>query len=443
VRRLWWLAGLGTASATHLLHAHAAYCAGLVALSRLAPRRRPSTPAPTELPRIVVLVPAHDEEAVIGPLIRTLLADDYPRERLRIIVIADRCHDATARVAREAGAEVYERSGGAPGKSAAIADALAARVEACEADAIAVFDADNRVAPGFFRAMAGRLADGEDFVQGRVDPSNPVRSWVTASSALGFYAIAGLVQEPRERLGLSSPVMGTGWVARLHPSRSLLDSLTTLTDDLELACLLTCAGVRVAYEETAVVLDEKPADLGVALAQRKRWMQGRWAVASRHVPALVRRVFTGALPAADRARALDQLVQLLGPSLLFSSVALGTLGLLDAAVRPWAPGSFAKAPRPHPNATMLAAVAYYLLPVPFIARLSPPRELWRFYATQPAYLLLSSPLAIVGFFSRRSSRWVRTARDPGSRTPAPTPTHAARRAAPDPSTTHERRPPRR
>ena len=56
--------------------------------------------------RFLVLIPAHNEERVIGDIIRNLEDMDYPREMYDYYVIADNCTDRTAEVAREAGANV-------------------------------------------------------------------------------------------------------------------------------------------------------------------------------------------------------------------------------------------------------------------------------------------------------------------------------------------------
>jgi cellulose synthase/poly-beta-1,6-N-acetylglucosamine synthase-like glycosyltransferase len=54
--------------------------------------------------RLVVLVPAHDEELLVARTIESLLEQSYPRSLFRIVVIADNCSDATATVAMGAGA---------------------------------------------------------------------------------------------------------------------------------------------------------------------------------------------------------------------------------------------------------------------------------------------------------------------------------------------------
>ncbi len=58
-------------------------------------------PKDETLPLISLLMPAHDEEAVIAEKIRNLAALDYPHERLEIYLICDGCNDETAQIARK------------------------------------------------------------------------------------------------------------------------------------------------------------------------------------------------------------------------------------------------------------------------------------------------------------------------------------------------------
>jgi len=60
--------------------------------------------------KIGILVPAHNEELLLGGVLDELRALDYPSDSCRSFVIADNCTDGTAQVAREHGAEVLERT---------------------------------------------------------------------------------------------------------------------------------------------------------------------------------------------------------------------------------------------------------------------------------------------------------------------------------------------
>ena len=59
--------------------------------------------------KFMAIIPAHNEEAVVADLVKSLKEQDYPKELLDIYVIADNCTDKTAEVAKNAGAIVYER----------------------------------------------------------------------------------------------------------------------------------------------------------------------------------------------------------------------------------------------------------------------------------------------------------------------------------------------
>ena len=94
-----------------------------LALWLLAGRRRDDAPAaPAELPNVSVIVAAHDEEDVISERVANVLALDYPRELLELIVASDGSADETVERARAAGADVVldlGRAGKVPAQNAA------------------------------------------------------------------------------------------------------------------------------------------------------------------------------------------------------------------------------------------------------------------------------------------------------------------------------------
>jgi len=401
---------LGTLSTAGnlVLLAFGAYATGIVVTA--AAKRGRSRPADLERGddplRVAALILAHDEERVIEESVKSLLRQSHPADRLSVYVVADRCTDRTAELSREAGARVLERQDGEPGKGGAVAFGVDHISRTGEADAIIVFDADSVADREFVAAVAARLARGERAVQGLVDAKNPGASWVAASSAIGFWAIATMVQQPRERLGLSTPPMGTGFAMRTEDAVRFLVRTESLTDDLELSALLTLEGVRVAYEPGAKLLDEKPVALGTAVSQRYRWMQGRFSVAGKYVPRLLARAATSDATFLGRMRSLDAAIQLVAPSLSFTAVALATLGGLELLLGLSRP---AAAPRFLPMSVVFgAAFAFYALPVASIRRFRPPALVWLCSLLSPAYLILSAPLAVSGLLGRGGRVWKRT-----------------------------------
>ena len=132
--------------------------------------------------KFMAILPAHNEEHVIGNLIESLKNQDYPKDLIDIYVIADNCTDNTVKIAKEAGAIVLERHEDDPEKKtkgAALQWFLKQKIEEdADYDAFCVFDADNIVDKNFFKAMNKKLCQGEEVVQGYRDIKNPTDSWV-------------------------------------------------------------------------------------------------------------------------------------------------------------------------------------------------------------------------------------------------------------------------
>ena len=59
--------------------------------------------------RFACLISARNESSVIGNLIQSINKQNYPKDMLDVIVIADNCTDNTAHIARANGAIVFER----------------------------------------------------------------------------------------------------------------------------------------------------------------------------------------------------------------------------------------------------------------------------------------------------------------------------------------------
>lgn len=109
--------------------------------------------------KFMAIIPAHNEEAVVGNLVESLINQDYDKELYDIYVIADNCTDNTAKIAKEAGAIVYERFDEAhKTKGYALNWFLKQKIEEnADYDAFLIFDADNIVDKNFIKVMNKKL----------------------------------------------------------------------------------------------------------------------------------------------------------------------------------------------------------------------------------------------------------------------------------------------
>ena len=166
--------------------------------------------------KFMAIIPAHNEENVIRNLIESLNEQDYPKELYDIYVIADNCSDATAEIAKDAGAIVYKRFDEQnKTKGAALNWFLHQKIEEnADYDAFCVFDADNIVDKNFLKNMNKKLCQGEEIVQGYRDIKNPTDSWISAGYAIFYWMMNRFYHLARYNLGLSPLINGTGFMVK-------------------------------------------------------------------------------------------------------------------------------------------------------------------------------------------------------------------------------------
>ena len=353
--------------------------------------------------RFAVLVPAHNEESVIVPLLESLKAQTYPPDFVDIYVSCDDCTDATASLARERGAKVLIRHDpGRRGKTWNVRWALA-HIPLDSADAVAVFDADNLAAPDFLSKMNDFLAAHPEAkaVQGYLDVKNPTDSWVSRAYAVGYWFTNRFWQAARDHLGLSCALGGTGLVIRTATFLKLTERIESLTEDLEMTAMLVLAGERVYWNEHSVVYDEKPVSLRPSMRQRLRWMQGHYWVLGKYGPKALRLFLT-----TRRLRYLDLVLYLLVPLKLCLSIAV--LGV--AIWEEWLPGTLMTLPG---LATLVSFPIVYTMTAsilgPSIRNGRPDFSYLRYFPTFLFYGITWLPLVFHALFlAHNQGNWVAT-----------------------------------
>ena len=227
--------------------------------------------------RFMAIIPAHNEEAVIGNLIESLKNQNYNKDLYDIYVIADNCTDNTARVSRELGAIVYERFDETKKtKGYALDWFLQQKIkEDAPYDAICIFDADNIVDKNFIKAMNKKLCQGEDVVQGYRDIKNPADNWITSGYALFYWTNHRFYHLARYNLGLSPMLNGTGFMVNFNIIKENNGWKTlTLTEDIEFSLQRILKGKRLGWATDAIVYDEQPTGFKQSWSQRIRWTVG-------------------------------------------------------------------------------------------------------------------------------------------------------------------------
>ena len=242
--------------------------------------------------KFMAIIPAHNEEMVVGSLIESLKNQTYDKELYDIYVIADNCTDNTARIAEDAGAIVYKRFDSVnKTKGFALNWFLQQKIaENADYDAFFVFDADNIVDKNFITAMNQKLCEGEDVVQGYRDIKNPTDNWITAGYALFYWTLHRFYHLARYNVGLSPLLNGTGFMVRFDVVKPQGWDTETLTEDIEFSLKTMISGKKLGWATDAIVYDEQPTSFKQSWSQRSRWTVGHIQCVGRYTGELAKSV---------------------------------------------------------------------------------------------------------------------------------------------------------
>jgi cellulose synthase/poly-beta-1,6-N-acetylglucosamine synthase-like glycosyltransferase len=265
-----------------------------------APRRpRPFNDrrAARRITRLAVVVPAHDEEVMIGRTVTSLKAAALtsPGPTAEIFVVAHNCTDATAQNAAFAGARVVELNDPRQrGKGAALRHGFKVALES-GANALLVVDADSVVSPNLISATYAKLAQGAGATQCRYELEQPPATGHHLLARLKAFAFRGMNElRPRGRagLGFSTGLFGNGFALTASTLAYVPFNVDSIAEDVEYHTRLAAHGVQVYWVEDAWVHAHTPASSKAQANQEARWEGGRLRVASHATPALVRALVT-------------------------------------------------------------------------------------------------------------------------------------------------------
>ena len=228
--------------------------------------------------QIAVIICARNEEQVVGNLIDSLKAQNYPSDSFEVFLIAHNCTDKTAEVGAQRGAVVWELTQtDHPSKGTALTyavDRIKKDYSDCF-DAYCIFDADNVVDSGFLTEINAGLQSGEaQAVLGFRDSINPDDSWIANMCATHWLVVSRAYNMPRRRLGLSCFVEGTGFAFLKECVEPEGWTAHSITEDFEFSAKTILKGKRITHTLRAVFYDEQPTELNAWLAQLYRWMFG-------------------------------------------------------------------------------------------------------------------------------------------------------------------------
>ncbi len=357
-------------------------------------------------PRTAVLIPAHDEQAVIEPTLRAILPALAAGDRL--LVVADNCTDETTALARRAGAEVVERTDPQRrGKGYALQCGIAA-LAADPPQVLVVIDADCLAEPGAIDTLARLAHETQRPVQARnLTDRRPAAGPVEALSILANRFTNLIRPLGLARLGAPCRLTGTGMAFPWPLAAAVQPAGGSLVEDMQLGIDLAMRGHMAIFCAEAGVRSGLPDGGRAFAAQRTRWEQGHLRTALRQVPRLLaaglrRRSWPLLAMAADLS---------IPPLTLLAGLWLAVAGLSGLA---WRLGGSGLPLAIVAGGGATLAVSLGLGWAAFCRRQVPPRAL----LAVPLYMLRKLPI-YARMFVRRQHAWVRTERGTPALSPLP------------------------
>ncbi len=261
---------------------------GAISLRTRIPRATARFATDADLPTVALVVAARDEEACIARCLDALLAQDYPADKLTVVVADDHSTDDTARIVQQIAAardgrqpalrylRVPDPTDHVRGKALALHTAF----EAVDADVVLITDADCAPVPTWARTMAHVFADdGVGIACGfaRIETRDghafdrvQALDWSLLLTAVSAAAEAGV---PATGMGNAMGVRRAAYLAvGGYPALPF-----SVTEDFTLVrAVVTRTDWHVRFPpDAASVVWTLPADgIGATYRQRRRWARG-------------------------------------------------------------------------------------------------------------------------------------------------------------------------
>jgi cellulose synthase/poly-beta-1,6-N-acetylglucosamine synthase-like glycosyltransferase len=227
-----------------------------------------------------VLIPARNEQKVIGQTIKSISSTQYPKDLIEIFIICEEKDKETIQAAANTiitlglqNAKVIVYSDLPENKPHALNKGLAA----ANNEIIVVFDAEDDVNPDIFQvANTLFLTKNPDIIQAGVQLMNYSSTWFSPHNVLEYYFWFKSRMHFYTSIGMVPLGGNTVFFKKDQLNKEGGWDEDCLTEDAEVGIRLSVQGARIlsTYDSGHITKEETPATIGQFIKQRTRWNQG-------------------------------------------------------------------------------------------------------------------------------------------------------------------------
>lgn len=240
---------------------------------------------------VIVLVPAHNEGAIIGDTLRSLLTQTRPPDR--VVVISDNSTDDTVSIASSFGpvVECYETVGNTDKKSGALNQMLD-RLDVPDDTFILIVDADTILNPVWIEVALRAFDDPKVGAVGGIFIGDEKNGLLGYLQSLEY---ARYKREIRRDYGKARVLTGTSTMTRIGTFREVKRlreqrvfpgrgyyNVEAITEDNEMTICIKRLGYKTISPKECTVVTETMPTIPMLWKQRTRWTIGAFDTITQH-----------------------------------------------------------------------------------------------------------------------------------------------------------------
>ena len=250
-------------------------------MSKLSRARKSENATASQLSRVCVVIPAFNEEVLVGRCIQSVLNAGLAPSQ--IYVVDDCSRDNTAARVRAFDGVSLLRHEHNYGKLRGLQHAIDTYDLLGRYEFLSLLDADSHIAPEYFSAVLDRFDEVSDAVLVSGAPYSEKYNAITAYRALEYAMTLKIYRKGQDNLGVITVAPGCASTYRTSIFSKLDWDNKTLVEDMDVTVQIHRKQLgRVVYTERAVAYTQDPRTLREYTGQLTRWYSGTWQVMKLH-----------------------------------------------------------------------------------------------------------------------------------------------------------------
>lgn len=227
--------------------------------------------------KFAIIMPAYDKEDMAVKSLYSMSGLVYPKNMYDLIVIVDDKTTYPAKIARNLGAIVLERSNHSKHNQNTVLKWAFNQIKEWNKnyDAVILFNSDSLVSGNYLEVMNYYLARGSKIIQSSGLILSQSKDWRKKITRMEFFLSNNVKPMGRNMLGLGVGLLGNGLCLSMDVLKQLNLQDQSWTDELEYELILQLENTTINFSPEAYICIQTPEGVNNTNWQRRRWKEGR------------------------------------------------------------------------------------------------------------------------------------------------------------------------